>query len=199
MEIQNDTSFLDLLFNCLVGLTILFILSFMMIAVQAKKSADIKTKAEFVITMTWPKEFTDDVDLWVRDPIGAICWFRQKSVTLMHLDRDDLGNQNDIVKTESGQVFSFPYNQELTTIRGLIPGEWILNIHMYRKDTDKPVPVIVQIDKLNPIVKTLLHKIIILSYYWQEETVARFNMLTDGSILSWDDLPMRLVEQKLDH
>ena len=63
----NNTSFLDLLFNTLVGFVLLFIISFLLINPSLKK-ADIKTKAEFVITVTWSDNSHDDVDTWLQDP-----------------------------------------------------------------------------------------------------------------------------------
>ena len=47
----SSKSFLDVLFNCLLGFVFLFIVAFLMVDVD-KRKADIKTKAEFVITGT---------------------------------------------------------------------------------------------------------------------------------------------------
>ena len=56
---------------------------------------DVIVNAEFIITMSWPKDSKDDIDLYVMDPAGNIVYFRDKDNGLMHLDRDDLGDKND--------------------------------------------------------------------------------------------------------
>ncbi len=82
----------------------------------------------------------------------------------------------------------------MTPIRGFIPGEWILNMHMYKKRDEGPTTVTVQIDKLNPKVTTILFKEIIMTEAWEEITVTRFEMTSQGDIIDLDDLPRRLVK-----
>lgn len=189
----NPTTLHDVLMNTLLGFVLLFTVALLMIS-PVKKKADIETKAEFVITVTWPKGNPCDVDTWLEDPAGKIAHFRQKDVGLMHLDRDDLGSLNDTVYV-NGVKIEYPYNQEITSIRGFIPGEWVLNIHLYGKhDWAGPVKVTVRIDKLNPTNKTVFIREITLRDPGQEETVTRFNMTADGAIIRWDDTPKTLIQ-----
>jgi hypothetical protein len=189
----NNTSFLDLLFNTLVGFVLLFIIAFLLINPNIKK-ADIKTKAEFVITVTWNDNSQDDVDTWLQDPAGNVLHFRQKDVGLAHLDRDDLGKINDIIILDDGRRVEYTHNQELATIRGFLTGEWVLNVHMYSKRDANPTLVEVRIDKLNPKVQTLFYKKIVMKSKWEEVTVTRFVMTNQGDIISWDDLPKTLLK-----
>ena len=189
----NNTSFLDLLFNTLVGFVMLFIISFLLINPSIKK-ADIKTKAEFVITVTWSDNSQDDVDTWLQDPTGNVLHFRQKDVGLAHLDRDDLGKINDFITLDDGRKVEYSHNQELTTIRGFVTGEWVLNVHMYNKRDANPTLVEVRIDKLNPKVETVFYKKIVMKSRWEEITVTRFVMTNQGDIINWDDLPKTLVK-----
>ncbi len=189
----NNTSFLDLLFNTLVGFVFLFIISFLLINPSIKK-ADIKTKAEFVITVTWNDDSRDDVDTWLQDPVGNVLHFKQKEVGLAHLDRDDLGKLNDTITLDDGRRIEYNHNQELTTIRGFLTGEWVLNLHMYNKRDANPTLVEVRIDKLNPKVETIFYKKIVMKSRWEEITVTRFVMTSEGDIISWDDLPKKLLE-----
>lgn len=189
----NNTSFLDLLFNTLVGFVFLFIISFLLINPSIKK-ADIKTKAEFVISVTWDDNSIDDVDTWLQDPVGNVLHFRQKDIGMAHLDRDDLGTINDVIILDDGSRVEYPHNQELTTIRGFIRGEWVLNVHMYNKRDTKPTLVEVRIDKLNPKVETIFYKKIVMKREWEEITVSRFVMTNEGDIINWDDLPKALIE-----
>lgn len=165
---------------------------------KAKKDAE-KTKAEYVITVTWPQEFTDDVDTWLMDPLGHVLNFRNKEVSLMHLDRDDLGSRNDTVELPDGSKIKFPYNLETTTIRGTIAGEWVLNVHLYRKDANSPspIPVTVKMERLNPTVKTVVFKTVLLTEAWQEITICRFILSGAGDILAMSDLPRELVKEQL--
>jgi hypothetical protein len=189
----NNTAFLDLLFNTLIGFVLLFIISFLLINPSIKK-ADIETKAEFVITVTWDKDNTDDVDTWLEDPTGNIVFFKQKDIGLAHLDRDDLGRINDVVVLDNGDIIEYPYNQELTTIRGYVSGEWVLNVHMYNKRDEAAAIVEIRIDKLNPSVKTIFYKKVTMKTQWEEITVTRFVMTNQGDIINWDDLPKNLVK-----
>jgi hypothetical protein len=190
----NNTSFLDLLFNTLVGFVLLFIISFLLINPSLKK-ADIKTKAEFMITVTWSDNSRDDVDTWLQDPAGNVVHFRQRDIGMAHLDRDDLGAVNDTIRLKDGRTIKYTHNQELTTIRGFITGEWVLNVHMYKKRDPSPTPVEVRIDKLNPKVQTILYKKIVMNQTWEEITIARFVMTSQGDIIDWDDLPKNLLQQ----
>ena len=190
----NNTSFLDLLFNTLIGFVLLFIIAFLSINPK-NKDADIKTKAEFVITVTWNVNSKDDVDTWLQDPAGNVLHFRQKDIGLAHLDRDDLGIINDSITLKDGRIIEYPHNQELTTIRGFVSGEWVLNVHMYNKRDPDPTLVEIRMDKLNPRVETVFYKKVTIGQTWEEVTVTRFVMSEQGDIISWDDLPKKLIKQ----
>jgi hypothetical protein len=192
----NNTAFLDLLFNTLVGFVLLFVIAFLLINPVIKK-ADISTKAEFVITVTWDDNSADDVDTWLQDPAGNVLFFKQKDIGLTHLDRDDLGKINDTITLIDGRTIEYTHNQELSTIRGFIAGEWVLNLHMYKKRDQSPTVVEVRIDKLNPTVRTVLYRKILLRNGWEEVTVTRFVMTDQGDIINWDDLPKNLINQRI--
>jgi len=187
----STTSFLDLLFNTLLGFVFLFIVAFLLI-VPEKKDAAINTQAEYVITLTWEDESHDDVDTWLQDPTEGVLSYIHKEVNLMHLDRDDLGNKKDMIELPDGSTIEYKHNQEITTIRGFIPGEWILNIHMYKKRDKKSVKVKIKVEKLNP------YKLVYANKYdmktqWEEITVLRFTMDGLGDVLSVDFLPKGIV------
>jgi len=65
---------------------------------------------------------------------------------------------------------------------------------MYNKRDSNPTLVEVRIDKLNPKVKTLFYRKIVMNDRWQEVTVTRFVMTSQGNIISWDDLPKKLLK-----
>lgn len=192
---RNTISFQDILFNCLLVFVLLFSISIMNIVVEQKREG-IAHKAEFIITVTWPDESKDDVDTWLENPQEQIVWFRDKEIGLMHLDRDDIGKDKDLETLSDGTQIESSYNQEITTIRGIIPGEWVLNIHMYSKRDSTPTEVHVRVQKLNPCVTTVIDKKIILTTNWSEVTIARILLTASGNVLSISDLPKKLVEQR---
>ena len=126
---------------------------------------------------------SDDVDSWLEDPTGKVMYFRKREVGLMHLDRDDLGTLNDSQFVPGIGFVNYPYNREITTIRGIMPGEYVFNVHLYRKTSiDGSIPVTVILEKLNPHVKLLYSKTVELADFWQEETIIRFVLDVDGEI-----------------
>ena len=66
---------------------------------------------------------------------------------------------------------------------------------MYSKRDLNPTLVEVRIDKLNPTVKTIFYKKIEMKRKWEEITVTRFVMTSQGDIISWDELPKGLIQQ----
>lgn len=180
----------------MLGFVFLFIVAFSLVEID-KKQGDIRTKAEFVITVTWELDNPDDVDTWLRDPADSTVWFQNKEMGLMHLDRDDLGSKNDTYHLPDGSTVHYPYNQEITTIRGIIPGMWILNLHMYNKKQHEPANVNVEMVKLNPSHKVVFVKDFVLEKRGQEVTVRRFEMDLGGEIVSMDELKTQIVSDHL--
>ena len=189
---HTNLPFLDLLFNVLIGFVFLFIVSFLLINPIAKR-ADIEVKAEFLITAFWPDNLEDDVDIYVEDPAGNLVWFKSREPGLMHLDRDDLGKRNDEVVTAAGTIL-FPENREIVTLRGIVPGEYVVNVHCYFKVAADPVPVTIQIDKINPY-SVVLRETVDLANKGEEITVTRFSVNSKGEVTNVNKLPKRLVQE----
>ena len=127
---KSTIGFTDMLFNILVGFAFLFIVAFLLIKPEAKKE-DFERKAEFVVVMEWDHDQPDDIDLYVEDPTNSTVHFRLPITNFMYLDKDDLGYANDIVKNVDGTITKVNINREVVTIRGIIPGEYIINAHYY--------------------------------------------------------------------
>ncbi len=193
MRRHSGTSlgFTDLLFNALLGFVVMFVLAFLLINPIARSGA-VDPKAEFLITLTWPDGRREDVDLYVEDPGGNLVWFRSREVGLMHLDRDDLGMRNDVIEIAGRQVLN-PLNQEIVTIRGIMAGEYVVNVHLYRAIDGEPVPVSVKVEKLNPKVELVFYGQLTLSEQGDERTAARFSVAADGRVRDVNQLPKRLV------
>ena len=50
----------------------------------------------------------------------------------------------------NGEEVQNPLNQEVVTLRVVVPGEYIVNIHYYATKTEQPVDVNVKVEKVNP-------------------------------------------------
>jgi len=207
---SNTLPFIDLLFNLLVGVTMLFLLAFILIKpiVQDKK---IESKAEFIITLSWPDHHNSDIDLWVKDPIGGVVGYTSKEQNFTTLERDDIGSNRDQHTDNRGQIVYNPVNFEIMTVRGIIPGEWTVNVHYfasrpippghisgkvtppYENGNRIPVPIEVRVVKLNPSYKVLSEKKIILTFKGEERTMARFIIDEDGEFERFMKAPIRFV------
>ncbi len=61
--------FAVMLFKALQVLAFLFFIALLAIAPEAK-DGKIDSKAEFLVTMSWPDQHPDDFDMFVQDPIA---------------------------------------------------------------------------------------------------------------------------------
>jgi len=208
---KSTIGFTDLLFNILVGFAFLFIIAFILIKPEAKKE-NFERKAEFVVVLEWDHDQPDDIDLYVQDPTGTKVHFRLPVTNFMYLDKDDLGYANDIVKNVDGTITKVNINREVVTIRGIIPGEYIINAHYYssRKWTgqgtftstdNEAIGERVSVDRHGQgkptgkqlTVKIELHKVDPYKIWWigektfthrgQEETFVRFTIDSDGKLV----------------
>jgi hypothetical protein len=149
-RLGSGLAFNDLLFNVLIGFVMLFIIAFLLINPITKK-ADIPVKAEFIITIEWEDESSDDIDLWMQRDNGPPVGFSRKEGAPLHLDRDDLGSVNDTVLIDGRATF-IKVNRETMTIRGIVPGDYYIAAHYYskRKGQVDPLNVTITVIKVNP-------------------------------------------------
>jgi hypothetical protein len=184
--------FVDVQMNSLlifVGLTAILIC--MVNPVMENKG--IEKKAEFVVIVEWDSESPDDVDSYMQDPAGNICMYQRREDGLMHLDRDDLGHKNDRVETQGGEVIAFAENRETIAVRAIIPGEYVMNIHMYAKRDENPTEVTVRLMKINPKVVVIASRKHTLRAVGEEHTMFRFTVGGDGSVDDVNYLEKKLI------
>ena len=182
----SNVAFTDLLFNIVVGLAFLFLLAFILMNPVAKEK-DIEEKSDFIIVMTWDDESGDDIDLWVRDPLGNILSFRNRGVGVMHLDRDDLGLSNDKVMGPDGKIEYVYRNKEVASLRGYHAGTYLVNVHVYNKKRWKDNKmrrsnVKVELIKLNPYNEIAQAHFIAIGR-GQEFTAFHFTLNADGEVI----------------
>lgn len=188
---RSELGFTDLLFNALLGFVVMFVIAFLLINPVAETGA-VDNKAEFLITLLWPDGRREDLDLYVADPEGRMVWFRRREAGLMHLDRDDLGQGNDMIEVAGKKIVN-PVNQEIVSIRGIAPGEYIVNLHLYRNDPGKAVPAKVKVEKLNPKVKLVYYGDVTLKEHGEEQTAVRFSVTADGDVRNVNRLAKAIV------
>lgn len=190
----DQDPFTDLLFNALLGFTLLFMIAITAINPPAKKQGDIPAKAELIVTTTWADGLKDDVDTWVEAPDGEVVWYRNPDGGLMHLDRDDRGAENDTLLVDGTAVVN-PLNQEVVTVRGLVPGDYVVNLHRYHADGGSVLPVQVNVVKVNPRLEVVFYGTVELATKGTERTAVRFTVARDGSVSGINTLQKKLVEQ----
>lgn len=189
--VAGSDPFTDLLFNILLGFILLFFLAILFIS-PAEETGKIDIDAQYVITVSWPDGSPEDIDTWIQEPGGNIVWFRNRSSNLVHLDRDDRGMLNDTLDI-NGVAVENPLNQEIAAIRGVAPGEYIVNVHYYESEIEQTVPVSVKVARVNPVYTVAYYGTTRLESKGDEKTAVRFTIASDGNITDINQLPKRLV------
>lgn len=172
------------------ALLVFCVVLFVMISPPAKDGT--KPKAEFLITVDWIGSY--DVDTWTRLPDGTRVSFKNRESGVVFLERDDLGN--GCVVTGSGGT-SKNVCEEIVVLRGIMPGEYILALHLYSAFGSQnpgpvtPIVVHVKIERLNPMVDILWQNTATLDEIRQEKGLTRFTVTPDGHMVDFnvDELP----------
>ena len=204
---KSTIVFIDLLFNVLLGFAFLFIIAFLLIKPEAKKK-DFERRAEYIVIMEWDAGAKDDIDLYVEAPLRGIASFRHPAVNFSHLAKDDLGSRNDTTTLPDGTQQTIRINRAVMTIRGIIPGEWVVNGHYYSAYASENANgdnIIIQKQNKKDYsitVKVELHQVNPYKILWlgnkkfttkgQEETFLRWKLDDRGKLL----LPFTFQEKK---
>jgi hypothetical protein len=181
-----------MLFKALQVVAFLFFLALLVMNPEAKQGK-IDTKAEFIITMGWPDSHPDDIDLYVEDPIGNIVWYHVREAGFMVLDRDDRGGANNSLTVAGRRILS-PIREETVSIRGIVAGEYTVNVQYYLATQHDPVPVAVKVEKINPTVEVIHYDTMMLDRAGQEKTAVRFRVAQDGSVTDTNHIEKSLVQ-----
>lgn len=185
-EDDAGTVFRDVITLALCGFVAIVILLLPHIHPEAKQAAQaegVTSPGNVMIEVRWPDELDADIDLWVRAPGDVPVGYSNKSGVIFNLLRDDLGRNADPTRL----------NYEVAYSRGIPPGEYAVNVHLYRnKAMVTPIPVTVVTSVKRPDGETarqILATTIDLDREGQELTVYRFKLgesgeLTAGSVHS---------------
>lgn len=184
------------LFKALQVVAFLFFIAFLAIA-QQKDTGKVDTKAEFLISMTWPDNHPDDFDLFVQDPTGNIVWYRRRDIGFMSLERDNRGGANDFMMVGGEKVHSAA-RQELVSIRGIVPGEYTVNVYHFTAQSREPVPVTVTVEKLNPRVTMVAKDTLDMGEANSERTAVRFTLNAKGEVESTSHVERSVLQTFFD-
>ena len=176
---DSDIVFRDLILLMLTGFVTVAVLMLAHINPKAA-SANVKDTAppgNVMVEANWPPGMDSDVDLWVQAPGDMPVGYSNKGGAVFNLLRDDLGHQLDL----SGLNYESSYS------RGVVPGEYTVNLHLYRNRAGSgavPVTVIVSTkpSSESPARQILMSKVD-LAREGQERTVFRFKLTEAGTVV----------------
>ena len=169
-----------MLFKALQVVTFLFVIALLVMNPEAKEGK-VESKAEFIVTMSWPDGHPDDLDLYVEDPGGNIVWYHQREAGFMVLDRDDRGGANNVI-TVNGRKIASLIRQETVSIRAIVAGEYTVNVNHYLATTGRPVPITIKVEKINPVVEVVYYDTLTVEHSGQENTAVRFSVAENGKV-----------------
>ncbi len=140
------------------------------------EDANTEPPGNVIVHIIWPSGNTD-VDLWVDGPgEAAPVGYSNKGGLLWNLLRDDLG------ALDFTQL-----NYENAYTRGIVPGEYVVNVHCFRCPS-LPVPVEIEISIAIDTGKKTDLKIIAttavtLDFNGEEITALRFRLTGNGELV----------------
>lgn len=167
---------LDLLWS-LIGVLLLCL--FLAQFVEQKKATatteGIKPPGAVMVEVRWPDGDSSDVDLWVQAPGDVPVGYSNKGGAVFNLLRDDLGTVLDATGL----------NYENSFARGVVPGEYTVNLHAYRAQR-LPIPckVVVSVQgERDTVMRQILATEVTLTREGQERTALRFRLDAAGALV----------------
>jgi hypothetical protein len=172
---------------------LLCVLSVVIVAVAPTKAKTdgIKPRAEYLITMESSIEVDADPDLWMLTPTGKPVFYGSREVGCATLDSDPVGFSSNVVTLADGSTAKLESDKETTALRCIEPGHYDVgvNLYAYRVDSigqagqaDLGLKCHLEIVALNPAVKLVFSKDVVLNRVGQTINVVSFDMDRDGKI-----------------
>ena len=189
-EDVNGTVFRDVITLALCGFVavVILLLPHLNPKQEAQAAVANAVPGNVMVEARWADELDTDVDLWVQAPGDVPVGYSNKSGVIFNLLRDDLGRNADPTQL----------NDEVSYSRGVPPGEYAINLHMYRnksKVSPVKVTVVTSVKKPNSeLAKQILTSSVDLMVENQETTVYRFKLTDAGELVpgSVNSLPKPL-------
>jgi hypothetical protein len=172
-----NVSFRDMLFLLVFAYLVIGALALAHVHKKEEASKGATPPGSVIVDLHWDDKIDADVDLWVEAPGDVPVGYSNKSGMIFNLLRDDLGRSGD----------PNSMNYEIAYGRGLWPGEYVVNAHLYRStDGHFPVPVTARVSVRGPDgeVRNLLRSEVKLDYVGQETTIFRFKLDDKGALVA---------------
>ncbi len=173
---SSGTVFRDVLMLALIGFVAMVVMLLPHISKTQDETDEHTPPGNVVVEMHWPDELPVDVDLWVQAPNDVPVGFWNQGSQFFNLLRDDLGIEGDA----SGR------NYEVSYSRGILAGDYTVNVHMYGKipaGVVVPVRVVVSVKAKYDSLRQILQTSVELQRRNQEETAFRFRLSGDGELV----------------
>lgn len=173
----------DVLLNAFLAIVILLMLVLFLVNPPKKDdTSEIESPGNVIVEASWDHTRDVDVDLWVQAPGDTPVGYSSKAGKIFNLLRDDLGKHGDATDVNLENAYS----------RGIAAGEYTVNVHLYRNDSQEPIEVRVVV-RLKPRpgapAQEVLSTTVLLRANGHEATAFRFKLTEDG----------RLVEGSVHH
>lgn len=172
-----NVSFRDMLFLLVFAYLVIGALALAHVNKKEEASKGATPPGSVIVDLHWDNKIDADVDLWVQAPGDVPVGYSNKAGVIFNLLRDDLGHSGD----------PNSMNYEVAYGRGLWPGEYVVNAHLYRSsDGHFPVPVTarVSVRGADGEVTNLLRSEVKLDYVGQETTIFRFKLDDKGHLVA---------------
>ena len=182
-EVQSDTVFRDVTLLALSGFVSIVILLLPWLNLKTRNEIVQEPVGSVIFELFWDDKLDADLDLWVKGPNDGAVGYSKPSGLVFNLLRDDRGLVGDHT----------PLNYEISFTRGIIPGEYQANVHLFKHDKDRSkIEALITASLVTPdrnYRKQILEKKVYLKKESSEKTVLRFKLdnnfkLVNGSVNS---------------
>jgi hypothetical protein len=172
-----NVSFRDMLFLLVFAYLVIGAVALAHVRKQQEETSGAVPPGSVIVELHWDDKIDADVDLWVQAPGDVPVGYSNKSGVVFNLLRDDLGRSGDPLSM----------NYEVAYGRGLWPGEYTVNAHLYRSaDGRFPIAVraTVSVHDAEGQVRKVLESTTDLTFQGQESTIFRFKLDDKGNLVS---------------
>jgi hypothetical protein len=80
------------------------------------------------------------------------------------------------------------------TVRGIVAGEYTVNVSHFQATTGQPVPATVKVQKLNPTAQVIFDDKVMVDHTGDEKTAVRFKVDAEGKVIDVFQRPKSLLE-----
>lgn len=179
-EDASGTVFRDAILLSLLGLMLIIVILLQYFNPPTQE-ATAEPPGNVIVEIEWPSELDTDIDLWVQAPKDRSVGYSNKGNAVLNLLRDDVGARQDISNI----------NHEITYSRGVLAGEYVVNLHYYANHTGRggkvkvPVHVWVSVKKDSMATpRIIVDRTLTMERVGDEQTVFRFRLGERGELIA---------------